>query len=139
VASTSRALYVDTSALLYALLETGTRPGLERKIADSERLLTSRLTLVESARALLRARGMGDVPESRIADAERTLDSLFDRCEIWELDEEVCDLASRVSPRRTLRTLDALHLATFLLARRQVEGLELLTADRRLQEAAEVS
>jgi len=37
---------------------------------------------------------------------------------------------------RPLRTLDAIHLATFVLARRRLEGLELLTADERLQEAA---
>jgi predicted nucleic acid-binding protein len=135
--SSSSSVYLDTSALLRSVLDSGTTPGLERKIADSERLLTSRLTLVESARAFLRVRGSGDLPESRITDAERSLDSLLDRCEIWELDEEVCDLASRVAPRRTLRSLDALHLATFLLARREVEGLELLTTDRRLQEAAE--
>jgi predicted nucleic acid-binding protein len=35
-----------------------------------------------------------------------------------------------------LRTLDALHLATFLTARARIQGLELLTADRRLQDAA---
>jgi hypothetical protein len=35
-----------------------------------------------------------------------------------------------------LRTLDALHLATFLMARGRIEALELLTADHRLEEAA---
>jgi hypothetical protein len=35
-----------------------------------------------------------------------------------------------------LRTLDALHLATFLMARVRIEGLELLTADKRLEQAA---
>ena len=36
----------------------------------------------------------------------------------------------------TAAELDALHLATFVLARRRIEGLELLTADRRLEDAA---
>jgi hypothetical protein len=36
-----------------------------------------------------------------------------------------------------LRTLDALHLATFLLARERIEGLELVTVDERLQAALE--
>jgi predicted nucleic acid-binding protein len=135
----SPALYVDTSALLRAVLHGGTTPELERKIAESERLLTSRLALVESARALLRIRRTGEIPESRIADAERSLDSLLGRCEIWELDEMVCDLAARVAPRQTLRTPDALHLATFLLARRQIEGLELLTTDARLGDAVATS
>jgi hypothetical protein len=41
-----------------------------------------------------------------------------------------------VAPETALRTLDSLHLATFLLARRRIEGLELLTADERLEDAA---
>jgi hypothetical protein len=41
-----------------------------------------------------------------------------------------------VTPDTALRTLDALHLAPFLLARRRLEGLELLTADERLEDAA---
>ena len=41
-----------------------------------------------------------------------------------------------MAPDKALRTLDALHLATFLLARRRIEGLELLTADERLEAAA---
>jgi len=48
----------------------------------------------------------------------------------------VCELARHVAPGKTLRALDALHLATFLLARRRIEGLALLTVDDRLREAA---
>ena len=92
--------------------------------------------LVESARALLRVRARGGVPESRLADARRELDALWHRCELWELSPAVCDLASLVAPDQALRTLDALHLATFLTARRRIEGLELLTADKCLEAAA---
>jgi hypothetical protein len=37
---------------------------------------------------------------------------------------------------RPLRALDAIHLATYVLARRRLAGLELLTTDDRLQHAA---
>lgn len=130
------ALYLDTSVALRATLEQGTTPALERRIAAAPVLVTSRLTLVEAARALVRVRLQGGVPESRLADARRALDALWQRCELWELSPAVCDLASVLAPDRMLRTLDALHLATFLVARRRIEGLELLTADRRLEEAA---
>jgi hypothetical protein len=40
---------------------------------------------------------------------------------------------------RFLRALDALHLATFLMAQRRIEGLDLLTADARLEDAARSS
>lgn len=44
------ALYLDTSAVLRAILETGTTPELEERIASAEVLITSRLSLIESAR-----------------------------------------------------------------------------------------
>jgi predicted nucleic acid-binding protein len=130
------ALYLDTSIALRATLEQGTTPALERRIAAAPALVTSRLALVEAARALVRVRLQGGVPESRLADARRALDALWARCELWELSPAVCDLASVLAPDRMLRTLDALHLATFLVARRRIEGLELLTAERRLEEAS---
>jgi hypothetical protein len=55
------------------------------------------------------------------------------------LSPAVCDLACLLAPDKALRTLDALHLATFLMARRRIEGLELLTADQRLQDAANLA
>jgi predicted nucleic acid-binding protein len=134
--ASAAALYLDTSVALRATLEQGTTPEIEQRIAAAPVLVTSRLSLVEAARALLRVRAQGGVPESRLADARRELDVLWNRCELWELSPAVCDLAALLAPDQALRTLDALHLATFVLARRRIEGLELLTADRRLEDAA---
>jgi predicted nucleic acid-binding protein len=129
-------LYLDTSAVLRALLESGTSPRVEERIKRAPLLVTSRLSLVEAARAVHRVRRQGNVSEQALADATRELDDLWARCEVWGLTSEVCDLAERVAPAKSLRTLDALHLSTYLLARRHIEGLELLTEDRRLAEAA---
>ena len=130
------ALYLDTSVALRATVERGTTPDIEARMAAAPVLVTSRLSLVESARALIRLRQQGRVAESRLADARREIDTLWTHCELWELTPAVCDLACHVVPDRALRTLDALHLATFLVARRRIEGLELLTADERLEDAA---
>jgi predicted nucleic acid-binding protein len=132
----SAPLYLDTSVALRATLERGTTAEIEARIAAAPALVTSRLSLVESARALLRLRQQGSVTEGRLADARRELDALWTRCELWELTPTVCGLACHVAPDRALRTLDALHLATFLVARRRLEGLQLLTADERLEDAA---
>jgi len=78
-------------------------------------------------------------PRSTSRYTQRDLDALWSRCDLWELNRAVCDLAAlaaHVVPGRALRTLDALHLATFFLARRRIEGLELLTADERLKDVA---
>ena len=133
------ALYLDTSVALRATLERGTTPEIEHRIAAAPVLVTSRLSPVESARALLRVRIQGGLPESRLADARRELDALWSRCEPWELSVAVCEQAALLAPDKLLRTLDALHLATFLVARRRIEGLELLTADKRLEDAANLA
>jgi uncharacterized protein len=132
-------LYLDTSAVLRAVVETGTSPDVEERIRNARVLVTSRLSQVEAARAVLRLRQHAEISEARLADAERAITSLWDRCELWELTRSVCDMACRVAPSKPLRALDALHLATFLLARREIDQLELLTVDERLADAAGVS
>ncbi len=129
-------LYLDTSAVLRALLEGGTSPEVEKRLKTAPLLVTSRLSLVEAARAVHRVRTQGRASEESLADATRELDALWARCDVWGLTSQVCELAERVAPTKLLRTLDALHLSTYLIARRHIEGLELLTADRRLEEAA---
>ena len=129
-------LYLDTSAVLRAVLETGTTPEIEERIEQAEVLITSRLAHVESARAFLRLRAAGIHGDARLSDAEREVADVLTRCELWEITPAVCELAGRVAPVKVLRALDAIHLATFLLARRRLRGLELLTADERLREAA---
>ena len=131
------ALYLDTSAILRGVLESGLSPDIERRIAAAPALLTSRLALVESSRALMRVRQMTRVSETRLADVARQLDALWARCDMWELTPAVCDLAAVIAPSKPLRALDALHLATYLIARRALGDIELLTADARLRDAAE--
>ncbi len=130
------AVYLDTSAVLRAVLEEGTTPTIEGTIGAAGTLITSRLSLVEAGRVFLRLRTSGQISEEGLADAARELDALWDRCEIWEITPLVCDTACQVAPTKPLRTSDALHLATYLVARRRIENLELLTADQRLSDAA---
>jgi predicted nucleic acid-binding protein len=132
-------LYLDTSAVLRAVLETGTTPEVEARIREAPVVITSRLALVEASRAMARLRALGTVSEVQIADATRSIESIWSRCDIWELDRFVCDLARVVAPGSMLRTLDALHLATYHLARQRIEALELLTFDARLRDAAAVT
>lgn len=128
-------LYVDTSAVLRAILERGTSPEVERRLAEADGLVTSRLAVVEAARAFARARALSSLPAERVVALEAEVARVWTGCTVWELSPDVCDLAGRIAPSTNLRTLDALHLATFVLARRRLAGLDLLTADRRLADA----
>jgi predicted nucleic acid-binding protein len=95
--------------------------------------VSSRLSIVESCRALIRLRALGIAGEDRLADAERDIAAIWARCELWEITRRVCDMACEVAHGRVLRALDAIQLATFVLARRELDGLELLTVDERLR------
>ena len=133
----SSSLYLDTSAVLRAILESGVSPDLEARIARAPVLITSRLSPVEASRALHRLRQLGQISETKLADADRELSAVWARCELWELTTAVCERARQVAPAKSLRTLDALHLATFVMARERIEDLELVTADQRLRSALE--
>jgi len=130
------ALYLDTSVVLRACLESGTSPDIDVRIGQARILVTSRLSLVEASRAFHRVRQQGQLPEAKLADAERDTNAIWARCQLWELTPAVCETARNVAPRAALRSLDALHLATFVLARQRIEGIELLTVDDRLRSAA---
>src|SRR5215469_6569913 len=112
-------LYLDTSVVLCAILESGLSPELEARITAAPALVTSRLSVVESSRALHRLRLLGQVSEAKIADAQREINAVWARCELWELSAAVCEMARQVAPTKSLRTLDALHVATFVLARQK--------------------
>jgi predicted nucleic acid-binding protein len=130
-------LYVDTSAVLRATLEVGTTPDVEARIVAAETLITSRLALVESCRALIRACALARISDLQRSGVEHQLDQLWSRCHIWEITRTICDHASVIAPRTGLRTLDAIHLATFLQARRRLGAqIQMLTTDERLQAAA---
>jgi len=111
-------------------------PQIERRIRSARVLVSSRLSLVESCRALIRLRALGVAPEDRLADAERDIAAIWARCELWEITRRVCELTCEVAHGRLLRALDTIHLATFVLARRELDGLELLTVDERLLASA---
>lgn len=84
----------------------------------------------------MRVRALHTVSDAKLADARRDINGLWRRCDICELSPAVCRLAAEVAPRQPLRTLDTLHLATYVLARERIDGLELLTVDQRLRDAA---
>ena len=127
-------LYVETSALLNALLEGNA--ALRRTLVESPVLVTSRLTLTEARRALRRAQHT-----RRITAAQRTLllNALAEfeaRCRVLALDEAVCARAEETFPVEHVATLDALHLASAVLYQQEVEQVAVASCDARVRENA---
>ncbi len=119
-------IYVDTSALLKLVKDDESEgPALRAYLvgATDPRLVSSSLIAVEARQGMLRGRPDG-LPKVDLLLAEIAQIGISDA---------VIERASRL-PGPHLRTLDAVHLATALLIRDDVETV--LTYDARLRDAA---
>jgi predicted nucleic acid-binding protein len=120
-------IYVDTSALLKLVKDDEAEgPSLRAYLAaePEPRLVSSALLAVEARRGMLRVRPDG-LPKVDLLLADVAQISISDA---------VIESASRL-PEPLLRSLDAIHLATALMIRDEVDIV--LTYDVRLREAAE--
>lgn len=125
-------LYTDASVLLRVVLR---ERGALREWQRSTRLISSELIRLECLRTIDRARireGLGDeeVAERRggLLDALRSL-------ELLRIDRVVLERAADQFPT-SLGSLDAIHLASALIAREEVPDLVVATHDRDLATAA---
>jgi uncharacterized protein len=101
--------------------------ALREHVAQYDAHLTSRIAAVEVARALAR-RG----PES-VAVGSQPLSELLRSLQLVELDETVGLRAAALEPP-TLRSLDAIHLASALVIGEELTAM--ITYDTRLASAA---
>lgn len=114
--------YVDASALVKLVVPEPGSVEMLRWYVESERVVTSRVGIVETRRAAARS------PHDRDA-----LRALLASVVVVEFDHRVADRAATVGPT-LLRALDAIHLAT---AMDLGEGLgAFVTYDDRLAAAA---
>lgn len=127
-----RVVYLETSALLRVVFQEPQGHEVEERLRVSDYVLASRLLQVEARRALIRVQL--DLPEVEkvMPDLQRELDVLWPKVSFFEITRDICDLAGRIAPRSRLRTLDAIHLATFRRVRRIHGDVEMLTYDDRL-------
>jgi len=130
-----RPLFLETSAVLAALLGEPDGRKAKARMAASRRLVASRLLLVEAQRALVRL--LLDAPERQtdVADLRRNLGVLTAKLNVIEISRSICDSAGRVAPHVRLRSLDAIHVATFLRIRETEPEIEMVSFDRRVLEA----
>jgi predicted nucleic acid-binding protein len=124
-------LYLDTSALMKLVVDEDESPALREELArwDDTRFATSALTRVELPRAVTRA-----VPWVSLGDALQAAAALLESTQIIPLTDPVIALAAGADPP-ALRSLDAIHLASALVAS-PADVLPVLCGyDRRLQDA----
>jgi uncharacterized protein len=116
-------IYIDTSALLRMVFPDDTTPALESFINGDADLISSVLVRVDARRGTAR----------RAPQRLPRVDLLLDRVNVIGIDDAVIESAGRL-PDPLLRSLDAIHLATALLIRDDIDAV--LTYDNRLADAA---
>jgi uncharacterized protein len=119
-----RAVYLDASALVKLVLPEPETEALRAFLAGMSFVLTSRLAGVEVRRAVARIAKPGDDEHVR---------SVLEGLQVIELDAAVAEVAGSAAPV-SLRSLDAIHLASALAMGDELEAL--VTYDLRLADAA---
>lgn len=129
-------LYAESSAVLAWLLDEPTAPAMRRLLAEAEVIITSDLTLIECDRVLLRAVALKELTEAEAADRRAHLSVAAAHWQVLRIAGEIVDRARQPFPGDPIRTLDAIHVASLLVARSAVAGLRLLSLDERVRQAA---
>jgi predicted nucleic acid-binding protein len=100
-------------------------------------VVTSDLTFAECRRALVRAASLGEITEEQSARLGAKVAAAAESWTRFPVDPPTLERASRPFPVEPIRTLDALHLASALLARDAVPDIALLSLDQRVRSNGE--
>jgi predicted nucleic acid-binding protein len=129
-------LYAESSAVLAWLLDEHHGAFVRQALAQADIVVASDLTLIECDRVLHRATALGDLTEAEAADRRAHLTTASAHWHILRIGAEVVDRARQPFPGDPIRTLDAIHVASVLVARSAVAGLRLLSVDNRIRAVA---
>ena len=99
----------------------------------ARKVLTSRLTLIETRRLVRRAERDRRVSATQASDLLAIFAQAASTWAILEITDEVARRAEDAFPVEPVRTLDAVHLASMLFLRQAFPDLEVLTRDRRVR------
>jgi predicted nucleic acid-binding protein len=129
-------VYAESTAVLAWLFDEESGDQIRGLLASAEVVVASDLTIIECDRVLLRAAALGELTEAEAADRRAHLTSAASRWHVLRIGPEIVERARQPFPGEPIRTLDAIHLASALVARSAVAGLELLTLDDRVRKAS---
>jgi len=125
-------VYAESSALLRWLLGGSRDAEVRACLGDAERVLTSRLTLVEVRRVLVRAVTLGELTVAAAAKARAAFTAELPAWDIAEVTEEIWLRAEQPFPVEPVRTLDALHLSSALRLADVLGTVAMLSTDDRI-------
>ncbi|MBI5507020.1 MAG: type II toxin-antitoxin system VapC family toxin [Deltaproteobacteria bacterium] len=126
-------LYAETSAVLRWLFGEEGGDALRIEFAAADKVVSSRLTLIETRRVIRRAEREGRMSATEAADVLTVFAQAVSTWAVLEITEAVACRAEEAFPSEPVRTLDAVHLASALFLRRSFPDLTIVTADERVR------
>lgn len=128
-------LYVESSAVLALLLDEARGKDIAACLSDNVPVVTSALTFVECDRAFFRRIAISG-NDAILEDRRAALASLGEIWSIMPLEPPVLERARQAFPFEPVRALDALHMASALVARGAMPGLAFVSLDGRVRKVA---
>ena len=129
-------LYAESSAVLAWLLGEDPGNAVRETLGRAAVVIASDLTLIECDRVLIRTVALKRASEAEASDRRACLAAAAAHWQLLRIGEDVVSRARRPFPGEPVRALDAIHLASALVARSAVAGLDLLSLDARIRESA---
>ena len=111
--------------LSWLLAENSSGPVLPL-LSNADLVIASDLTLIECDRVLIRATTTKRIPEAQVSDRRALLARVSEHWTLFQVDSEIVARARQPFPQEPIRTLDAIHLATAIVARKRVGLLKIL-------------
>ncbi|MGH7336177.1 MAG: type II toxin-antitoxin system VapC family toxin [Myxococcota bacterium] len=126
-------LYAETSAVLRWLFAEQGGETIRSALAAAQKVVSSRLALIETRRVVRRAEREGRITAAQAADLLAVFAQASSTWAVLEISEEIARRAEDGFPSEPVRTLDAIHLASALFLRQSFPDLVILTADDRVR------
>jgi predicted nucleic acid-binding protein len=125
--------YLDASVILRRALQ---QPGPVIDLGPSDARISSALAEVECFRTIDRLRLLRAIDEVALGRAREVVYRAFESCDLLETGDAVLERASMPFPT-SLKTLDAIHIATALVYREATGNpVRMATHDRALARAS---
>ena len=128
--------YAESSAVLAWLLGEPDGADVREILREATRVVTSAITGVECARALVRGAATERLTPGDELAALRLLDTAERSWTLLDVTDRVLDRARARFPHEPVRTLDALHLATAMLFHEALGSVTMASLDERVRSNA---
>jgi len=125
-------LYAEPSAVLRWLLGGPGGDDARLLLGRAEAVFASRLTILETHRALVRATTQAEITEAQALEAAADLATASACWTLVEILPQIAERAGQRFPSEPIRSLDAIHLATALFLSPDVGPLSMLSTDGRI-------